>query len=58
MKLIQLYQDYNVPFQTEGHKHCRDGWVNTECPFCTGNPGLHLGATLDGKIFTCWRDGW
>jgi hypothetical protein len=28
-----------------------------ECPFCTGNPGLHLGATLDGKIFYCWRCG-
>lgn len=58
MKILELYRDYNVPHQTEGHKHCRDGWVNTDCPFCSGNPGLHLGATLDGKVFTCWRCGW
>lgn len=58
MKVLELYRDYNIPHQTEGHKHCRDGWVNTPCPFCTGNPGLHLGATLDGSVFTCWRCGW
>lgn len=57
MDVVQLYQDYNIQAQTEGHKHCRPGWINTECPFCTGNPGLHLGATLDGKIFYCWRCG-
>jgi hypothetical protein len=57
MDVIQLYNDYGIPYQTEGHKHCRPGWVNTECPFCIGNPGLHLGATLDGKVFYCWRCG-
>lgn len=58
MDLVQLYKDYNVDFRTEGHKHCRPGWVNVECPFCTGNPGYHLGATLKGTIFRCWRCGW
>src|SRR5512135_2877987 len=58
MDLIRLYKDYHVPHQTEGHKHCRPGWVNTPCPFCVGNPGLHLGATLDGGHFYCWRCGW
>ena len=57
MDIVQLYSDFGVPAQTEGHKHCRPGWINTECPFCSGNPGLHLGATLDGKIFYCWRCG-
>jgi len=56
--ILQLFKDFNIPHQTEGHKHCRPGWVNTACPFCSGNPGLHLGATLDGKIFYCWRCGW
>jgi hypothetical protein len=58
MDIIRLYQDYDVPYQTEGHKHCRPGWANTACPFCTGNPGLHLGASLDGGHFFCWRCGW
>lgn len=57
MDILQLYKDYGVPHETEGHKHCRPGWVNTACPFCTGNPGLHLGATLDGRSFVCWRCG-
>jgi DNA primase len=57
MDILQLYQDHGIPHQTEGHKHCRPGWVNTPCPFCTGNEGLHLGATLDGKLFRCWRCG-
>ena len=58
MDILRLYHDHGVPHETEGHKHCRPGWVNTACPFCTGNPGLHLGATLDGAMFVCWRCGW
>ncbi len=58
MNILQIYQDFSIPYQTEGHKHCRPGWVNTACPFCTGNPGLHLGASLDEGFFYCWRCGW
>lgn len=58
MDIIQLYRDFNVPFATEGHKHCREGWVNTTCPFCTGNPGLHLGYHLTDDYYVCWRCGW
>lgn len=60
MDILQLYSDYGIQARTEGHKHCRPGWVNVECPFCTSqfsNPGYHLGATLDGKVFYCWRCG-
>jgi hypothetical protein len=57
MDIIQLYQDYNVDYVTEGHKHTRPGWVNTECPWCTGNPGYHLGFNLDENYFHCWRCG-
>jgi DNA primase len=57
MDIQKLYRDYNIPFATEGHKHCRPGWVNTECPFCTGNKGLHLGYDEDLNRFVCWRCG-
>ncbi len=53
-----MYEDFGVQYQTEGHKHCRPGWVNTECPFCIGNPGLHLGFNLKNEFFVCWRCGW
>jgi hypothetical protein len=61
MDIVQLYQDYSVDFRTEGHKHCRPGWVNTECPWCLspfGHEGYHLGYNLDDNVFVCWRCGW
>lgn len=39
------------------HKHCRPGWINMECPRCTGNPGLHLGVSENSGQFVCWRCG-
>lgn len=57
MDIIQLYRDYNIPYKTEGHKHCREGWVNVPCPFCTGNAGYHLGWDIRGEYFVCWRCG-
>lgn len=58
MDIIRLYQDNSVDYKTEGHKHCRPGWVNVICPFCIGNPGYHLGYDLSGNYFYCWRCGW
>ena len=58
MDIIRLYQDFGIEFKTEGHKHCRPGWINCECPFCTGNAGLHLGWNLQDEYFICWRCGW
>ena len=58
MDIIQLYQDYTVDFLTEGHRHCSEGWVNTACPYCTGNPGYHLGFNLDDNYYMCYRCGW
>lgn len=58
MNIEQLYLDYNIFFLTEGHKHTSPNWVHTECPFCTGNPGYHLGYSLISENYTCWRCGW
>jgi len=58
MKIRELFDDYHIPYQTAGHKHCRPGWVNTACPFCTGNPGLHLGYNEEKNHGNCWRCGY
>lgn len=58
MDIVRLFEDYNVDFVTEGHKHCRSGWANTKCPFCTGNEGYHLGWNLQEEYFFCWRCAW
>jgi DNA primase len=48
----------NISLKTEGHKHCRPGWANMVCPFCSGNPGLHLGLNINDNYFYCWRCGY
>lgn len=58
MDVIRLYQDLGVEFVTENHKHTRPGWVNTICPFCSGNPGYHLGWNINEEYYFCWRCGW
>lgn len=62
LDILKLYQDLHIPFRDKGHKHCRQGWVQVECPFCYGNPGYHLGYCIDSKSqfagkFICWRCG-
>jgi hypothetical protein len=50
--------DNGIDLATEGSKHTRPGWVQMACPFCTGNPGYHLGFNLDRGYFNCYRCGW
>lgn len=58
MDIQQLYQDYSVDYKTEGHKHCRPGWISVHCPWCVGSQNYHLGYSLHSNFFTCWRCGW
>lgn len=58
MSILQLYQEYNIETASEGHKHSRSGWVNVECPFCSGDAGFHLGYNTDDNYFYCWRCGY
>lgn len=60
MDIIRFYHDYDIPFADEdaGHKHCRPGWIQIECPFCSGNPGWHLGYNYIDDFYRCWRCGW
>lgn len=59
MNIEQIYQQYGVEYITENshHRHSQTGWINVECPFCTGNHGYHLGFNLDESYFHCWRCG-
>lgn len=53
MNIIQLLQDFNVPFSTEG-KNVSAGWIGLQCPFCADESN-HLGYNLDGNYFVCWK---
>jgi hypothetical protein len=56
--IFEIYRQYGVFYATEGERHTSRGWVNTRCPFCSGNPGLHLGFDLTKRFFHCRRCGW
>lgn len=58
MKIESILSQLNIAHQSEGHKHCREGWINMPCPYCTGNEGLHLGFNIEDGYFKCWRCGW
>ena len=57
MDIVNIYKQYGVFIASESDRHYRDGWVNTPCPYCTGNPGNHLGYNLQDNYFKCWRCG-
>lgn len=58
MDIRRLYQDYSIPYATESDRHYQTGWINTPCPYCTGNPGNHLGYHLQEEYYNCYRCGW
>lgn len=51
-------QENGIITRSDGHKHCRPGWVQIKCPFCSGHDGWHLGFEYATGRFTCWRCGW
>lgn len=53
----RFLEDYSIEVAPDGHKHVRKGWIGTICPFCTGNPGYHLGVNETSGAWTCWRCG-
>lgn len=58
MNIIALYNDFSIPYLTEGNIHCADGWVQVHCPLCQGSQNYHLGYNLDGDYYSCYRCGW
>ena len=57
MSLENLYLDFNIEVAPEGHKHQREGWVNSACPYCSGDAGYHLGYNSNSNYYFCWRCG-
>lgn len=62
MNIIDFFQNHEIEFIRSGHKHCRSGWIQIKCPFCTGNPGWHMGYCINPEEpyfqnFICWRCG-
>jgi len=57
VNLEQLLRDYNIPHVSGGHKHTSAGWVNINCPFCSGSKNFPLGIRESMDGCNCWRCG-
>jgi len=59
LDIIHLYNDFRIPIAPRHHKHSRQGWINTTCPFHQGSAGgYHLGYNLTKGYFFCFGCGW
>lgn len=52
----KLLRTLGIAFITEGHHHCREGWLQLHCPYCPRN-NYHLGFRIRANYFSCWRCG-
>ena len=57
MNLQEIYNSFGVRIASQSDRHYRNGWINTSCPYCKGNPGNHLGYNIEQNYFKCWRCG-
>ena len=58
MTTAELFQELGIKYVTEGHHHCRKGWLQLDCPFCgQGTSKYHMGYSLSFHYFHCWRCG-
>ncbi len=58
MIFTNILKALNIEYITEGHHHCREGWVQLDCPFCAkDSKGWHLGYSLENNFIHCWRCG-
>src|SRR5690554_4268731 len=54
----QLLQRLAIPFVEEGHEHCRPGWLQLDCPYCSpGWKHWRLGYNLRAGYLNCWLCG-
>jgi hypothetical protein len=52
---FDFLRQHNVPFTTVGPNASR-GRVNIKCPYCGDDPSEHLGISLSGRGWSCWRN--
>lgn len=59
MNILDLLHELNVTTAEAGeHHHAREGWVQTDCPWCSPNTGkFRMGFHLDGLTANCWACG-
>lgn len=59
MNLLDIFQELNIPYRTDGeHHHARSGWIQTDCFDCSPNSGrFRLGFNVAYNYASCWTCG-
>lgn len=59
MKFTDILDQYSIPYITGNHHHCRPGWIQLDCPFCTekGSHKWRMGYSIEDKYTNCWVCG-
>lgn len=58
MRLQELFDRLGVDYRESGSEHCRPGWVQTDCQWCSPRwSHFRLGWNLSGLYANCWACG-
>jgi len=58
VKLPDFLRAHQIPFIKSGHEHCRSGWIQLDCPFCSPrSQHWRLGYSLSAGYLHCWLCG-
>jgi len=57
MTFTDLLTHYGIPFKSEGHEHCRPGWIQMDCPDCGQHEHWRLGYNIHYGYAHCWTCG-
>ena len=58
MNIVDFLNEYRIENRTERHEHCRSGWVQIDCPFCSPASGrFRLGINISYLYGNCWHCG-
>lgn len=55
MDWVRFFNDHNITYVEKG-RNVKKGHVNIRCPFCgPDDPSEHMGVSLNGDVYGCWR---
>lgn len=58
MNIIEALQELEITYWEDGHEHCRQGWVQIDCPDCSPDWGhARLGINIQGLYCNCYYCG-
>jgi hypothetical protein len=54
----EILDELGAEYRTEGHEHCRPGWLQFDCPWCSrGWRHFRMGYNLARRYVNCWACG-